>query len=190
MPQLKPFRQYNENDVINLFAFDGTVSTAGVNKGTLVKLASSGFRNTDDPTLAWTNGPGASFDGTVSMRYEVPWKVQLCQTGSAGVKDVPLGITLYDIKEWDENGEKLIFNPRKAAELQCVLSGMAVPVLTKGLVLYSGTLTNGGEGSIGPGATVYAGANGELGTATTANAVGKTLGGADADGYVLLKLEL
>ena len=53
-------------------------------------------------------------------------------------KDVPLGMLLYDVREDDENGEKLIFNPRKAAENDYVISGQAVPILTRGIVLYSG----------------------------------------------------
>ena len=35
MAQLRPFRQYSENDVVNLFAFDGS----DVNAGAIVKLS-------------------------------------------------------------------------------------------------------------------------------------------------------
>ena len=44
MPNLLPFRDYDEHDVINLFAYDGT----SVNKGTLVKVKSAnGWESTD-----------------------------------------------------------------------------------------------------------------------------------------------
>jgi hypothetical protein len=43
-----------------------------------------------------------------------------------------LGITLNQTVLEDENGEKLLYNPVKAAELQAVLSGQAVPVATRG----------------------------------------------------------
>ena len=48
-----------------------------------------------------------------------------------------LGVTLNQTIANDENGEKLIYNPIKADELQAVLSGQAVPVATRGLFTFS-----------------------------------------------------
>ena len=111
----------------------------------------------------------------------------------------PLGLTLFDVAEVDENGEKLIYNPRKATEMQAVVSGQAVPVLTKGIVLYSGNLTSGGANSVTAGSPIYAdalngGALSASATESTGSAaqvqVGTALGSVDEDGFILLKIDL
>ena len=125
---LKPFRVYDEHDVVNLYAYSGAIGiSAGdkIPKGTLVKVQGDGWKNTDEPTEMLGN-PGASYNGTVSQRYGTTAKV--CQTSSG---NVALGVTLHDIAEVDENGELLKFNPRKAAEMEVAISGQTVPVLTK-----------------------------------------------------------
>jgi hypothetical protein len=94
--------------------------------------------------------------------------------------------------ERDENGEKLLYHPRKAAEMQAVISGQTMPILTKGVVLYKGQLTDVG---VAAGVSVYNSSTGigELSIDNPNNAetkVGKTLGARDDQGYVLLKVEL
>jgi hypothetical protein len=72
------------------------------------------------------------------------------------------------------------------------LSGQTVPVLTRGVLLYSGD-TLGGEGVAVAGTKLYAADNGELSTLNSDSAgflVGKSLGESDDDGYTLIKLEL
>ena len=95
-----------------------------------------------------------------------------------------------DVRELDENGEKLIFNPRKAAEMGVVLSGQAVPVLTKGLVTYSGATQGVAVGNF----AFVSGTAGELAGAATlpglTTKVGKWLSANDSAGIALLKIEL
>ncbi|MFZ9354175.1 MAG: hypothetical protein ACO25L_05090 [Candidatus Nanopelagicales bacterium] len=50
-----------------------------------------------------------------------------------------LGITLNQTLAADENGERLLYNPVKRAELQAVLTGQAVPVATKGVFTLADT---------------------------------------------------
>jgi len=50
-----------------------------------------------------------------------------------------LGITLNQTLAADENGERLLYNPVKRAELQAVLTGQAVPVATKGIFTLADT---------------------------------------------------
>ena len=111
-----------------------------------------------------------------------------CTSGSGANKDVPLGMLLYDVREDDENGEKLIFNPHKAAENDFVIGGQAVPVLTHGIVLYSGATL--AADTVNPGDTVVTAA-GELAKdadhVAKAPAVGKALGMKDANNHILLK---
>ena len=177
MATLKPFRDYDEKDVINLYAYEGTLP---VNKGTLVKINGNGWRSTDE--LQMLGNLGKEYTNTVSTRYGVAARVE-----DAGAGDTPLGMLLYDVKETDENGEKLIFNPRKAAEMEVALSGQAVPVLTKGIVLYSGAQL----GSAAAGTALYHHTDGELTTNTALGTkVGIALGGPDTNGHVLVRINL
>ena len=177
---LRPFRDYDEHDVINLFSLSGDVTSA-VTKGHMVKLQ-SGWSNTAE--LSRLGAVGESYANTVSERYGVPAKVAV-----AGSGDSVLGMMLYDVRETDENGEKLIFNPRKAAENDWVLSGQAVPVLTRGIVLYSGTQLAADNPAMG--ATIYSDNNGELTTTDGGgSAVGITLGQEDSNNHVLVRINL
>ena len=183
---LRPFRDYDEHDVINLFTLN-EAAAADVTKGHLVVLdATAGWLNASGANTypEMLGSVGASFDNTVSQRYGVPYKVGVAASGSTC-----LGMTLYDVKETDENGELLKFNPRKAAEMEVALSGEAVPILTRGIVLYSGSQLITDDPA--PGATLYSDNVGELTTTTGGgNAVGKTLGTKDANGHVLVRINL
>jgi len=144
---LKPFRNYDEYDVVNLFAVQADQDANGViaSAGTVVKVAGNGFQ----PVVAGlggtgflgavpvdlAGGAGSTYVNTVSDRFALAAKVTTAASGS-----VALGITLVGTQEYDENGEKLLFHPRKAAEKGVVVSGQAVPVLTRGIVTYSGSL--------------------------------------------------
>ena len=188
---LRPYRDYSEHDVVNLFAFDGAQNADGViaTAGTVVKVAGNGFQPVADKSL----GGGTGFLGTipvdlggtlsipglsnvVSNRYVLTAKVQAANSGSA-----PLGVTLISTQELDENGEKLVFNPRKAAEKGVVISGQAVPVLTRGIIVYSGTEIDNAA-SVGAGVFISNLNAGELSTvdstangATPTNKVGTLL---------------
>jgi hypothetical protein len=97
-------------------------------------------------------------------------------------------LLLKDVRRYDENGEQLVFNPRKAAEMDVILSGQAAPILTKGLVLVNGIV---GTPGVGSGAAVSDAGNGDLKVVPYANAtVGKFLGPKNDEGYALLKVEL
>lgn len=176
---IKPFRSYDEHDVVNLFAFDGTT-----NKGTLVKV-STGWSNTDanGGITPVANPHAASYNGTVSQYHVLTPRVTEAGTGDAA----PLGVVLNDVRLTDDNGEYLIYKPARAAELSAVASGQAVPVLTKGLVLYKVAAVSAGH-------KAFANGNGTISGAATVPAgrteIGKFLGATDSDGFALLKLEL
>ncbi len=187
--KLRPFRDYSEHDVINLFAFGDDAAaldtTDVIQAGSVVKVKTG-----------WTNGAeteflgdvGASFNNTVSQRYGVTAEVEYTD---GGADEAALGITLYDVREYDENGEALKFNPRKAAELQACLTGQAVPVATRGLFLMA-TGAFAGANSVAINMDVFATGNGQLttvGDKDVNNRIGRTLGGPDADGSVLIKFD-
>jgi hypothetical protein len=59
---------------------------------------------------------------------------------TAATAGVPvLGMTLNQTLATDENGERLLYNPVKRAELQAVLTGQAVPVATRGVFTLADT---------------------------------------------------
>ena len=187
--RLKPFRDYSEHDVINLFAFGDTAQALGtsdvVYAGSCVKVK-TGWSNTDE--TQFLGNVGAGFNNTVSQRYGVSADVEFTD---GGADEAALGITLYDVREYDENGEALKFNPRKQAELQASLSGQAVPIATRGLFLMAtGSWTNSANVAINM--DVFATGDGKittLGAKAVNNRIGRTLGGADADGSVLVKFD-
>ena len=178
---LKPFRGYSEQEVVNLFSYD--LDT--VNKGTFVKVKNSGYVNTTDPLNIFAGNPvGATYNGTVSDRYSTSAQVTVAGTGD---NNKVIGCLLLDVRETDENGEKLIYHPHKISELQCVLSGQADPILRRGMLLVFATGAVAGN-------PAYINANGEIDTNFTLTnsgaRVGNYLGSADTDGYALLALDL
>lgn len=174
---LLPFRDYDEHDVINLFAFNGELT-----KGHIVAI-SAGWANTDE--MDNDGSVGASFTNTVSDRYGVKATVVAASNTSAQA----IGMTLYDVKETDENGEKLVFNPRKAAEMEIALSGQAVPIVSRGVFLYDGSVLAGQSPS--GGCPLYHDNNGELTTGSAnSTVVGKALGSLDADNNLLVHIAL
>lgn len=185
MPLLRPLRDYNEKDVINIYTYSGArLMTDIINKGTLVKVVGEGWRNDVEATEMLGSYGDFTTWNVVAQRYGTVAKVAACSTGTT---DYPLGITLFDIRELDENAIPLKYNPRKAAELEACISGQTVPVVTKGVFLYSGL-----TGTITPGAPLYAGVSGTI-TAIqqgSGKVVGAALGVTGLDGSALIRLNL
>jgi hypothetical protein len=178
MANLKPFRDYDEHDVINLFA----VNAVSANKGTVVTANGNGVDLKNDLSLENLS----SYGNTFSSQFNVPWTVSPAASGSA--KGEIVGLLLKDVRKVDENGEQLVFNPRKAAEMDVIISGQACPILTKGLVLVNGIV---GTPNFGSGAAVADAGGGDLKVVAYGSAtVGKFLGPKNDEGYALLKVEL
>ena len=160
---LKPFRSYDEHDVVNLFGYHGGDSLAA---GTVVKI-SEGIKLDDKGPVADMGAIGSSVANTVSLRYGTRAKVVPITTKT----DVALGVTLMPVAEVDENGELLKFNPRKAAEMGVVLKGQAIPVLTRGVV----HITVDGAGTAGAAVRLSDSIDGGLTTSSDGTVVGKLL---------------
>jgi hypothetical protein len=184
MSDLRTFRQYDEHDVINLFTWSGTTSTSGVlmQAGLLVKI-NTGFSAGNEP-VDLMGDAGNAYNNTLSETWKLTANV-----AATGEADTPLGMALVAVRDLDENGEKLLYNPRKAAEMGVVVPGQSVPILTRGLIMVK---SDHATWTPAAGGTVYAGLAGEL-TSSNANsvvAVGIALGTKDSNGYALVKLEL
>lgn len=178
MPTYKPYGQIDESHVVNIFAYSGTFP---VNKGTFVKILGSGFMPTQE--LEMLGAPGAAFANTVSQRYGTVAKVGACTASG----DKTAGFLLYDGRETDENGEKLIYRPQKAAEMEVFVSGQTAPICRRATLLYSGV-----AGTPTPGDYVTLGNDGGLSVSGVgvATKVGQFLGGKDANGFVLVQIDV
>jgi hypothetical protein len=132
--RLLPFRQYSEQEVINFYSLDEATGEAG----SLVRVSAA---NLDlDPTQYTTRSDSNSYLNTIghatSLYPTVPYKVTKV-TGTGDFLTGALGIMLRDVRTVDENGQNLLFYPQKKQELQCVVSGEAVPVAAKGVFTFS-----------------------------------------------------
>ena len=195
MPQLRPLRDYDEKDVLNLYTFSGQPwgVTGIVNKGTLVGLLpGGGWRNDQDPTNIIGSYGDFSVNNVQALRYGNTAAVTFYGTGVATggyINESPLGLTLFDIRELDENTIPLKYNPRKAAELEACISGQAVPIVIRGTFLYSGL-----TGSFGAGAALYGSTSGTItaynNVAANLTRVGTALGGTGVDGSALIRFSL
>lgn len=160
---LRPFRDYDEKDVINLYTYSGAVVDATyqiqATKGTVVCVTGEGFRNDVEPLEMLGNFGAFNVSNWVGQRYGIVPKVTACGTGQN-----PLGMLLFDVRELDENQLPLKYNPRKAAEMEAVISGQAVPIVTRGIFLYSGITTGVNKIPVTAGNSVFVNANGGLTT--------------------------
>ena len=152
--RILPFRQYSDHDVVNMYSviagdvLDSTTGTGAGDAGVFVKVAEGNFDA--DPVeyqnRAYLGNTDYPFIGTNKMYPEVNLKITGATSG-----EIPLGLTLYQTAKNDENGEKLLYNPQKAEELQALLPGQAVPVLTKGIVTLSSDAFDGTAAAYTPG---------------------------------------
>jgi hypothetical protein len=184
--RLLPFRQYAEQDVVNLYAvlptgtnsMDTPFINGGNDAGVLVTV-SNGNMSQDpvsyDGNQIMENGQNylGKTDYPFVGRDKYP-SVTL-QVSEANSTNTALGVTLRQTLTHDENGEKLIYYPQKAIEMQAVISGQAVPVLSRGII----TLDNADafDGTTSVGAAVY-GSNvvaGKLSTSALGSKVGTVI---------------
>jgi hypothetical protein len=147
--RLLPYRQYDEQDVVNLFSFGGTInakpSETNADSGMLVKVSSSDLSAppveylSSHSLLGKTDYPHVARNGYP----QVPLKVVAAGDGDAAI----LGITLNQTLTHDENDENLLRYPQKKAELFAVTSGEAVPIATKGIFTFDGSAVSHVKGS-------------------------------------------
>ena len=116
MIKLKPFRSYNEYDVVNLFALKGITG----DEGNFVKLSSSGYVSDD----VWRNISLTSEANVVSQRRVLKPEVTLCTSGDD--KGDVLGVLLDNVRDTNFLGVNLLWDPVRKKEMNAVVSGEAV----------------------------------------------------------------
>ena len=155
--RILPFRQYSDNDVVNLYkldtnsALDATTDVGSGDAGVFVTITNGNFNA--DPITYQTNtylgDTSYPFLGTTEMYPEVNLTVNAATSGQ-----LPLGITLMQTAKNDENGEKLLYNPVKQVESQACLPGQAVPIATHGVFTISDSGFDGNAIDYSVGGTV------------------------------------
>jgi hypothetical protein len=176
---LKPFRQIDEYEVINLLA----PSFISGDKGAAVTADGNGWVNGSDLEATSIS----AYANTYSARYANPAKFSLAASGTAANK--VLGIMAFDVREENFLGVSLKYDPIRKKEAQVCLSGESCPVITRGLVLVSGYQGTAGFGS---GAKVSNSGDGiwVVTNGTDTADFGRFLGAADTDGYALFEIQL
>ena len=170
--RLLPFRQYAEEDVVNLFAntdSNNQVSdSSNGDAGVFVKVSAGDF--SADPVGYESNSYLGKTDYPFIGRNQypvVPLKVTAATAGDSCV-----GVTLLQTAMKDENDEKLLYYPQKKLETQSVLTGEAVPVLGKGIItvasssVLDGLQTPGSFVTLSNNAGKISGVNSQVGGAT------------------------
>ena len=184
--RILPYRDYSEHDVVNLFALDVSGATlssfvsndsgdfdagvvvsvsAGALPGEVSELRASTPDNLRDYLGASFGSAHIGFNG-----YPANTGMTVAPADGSGRA---LGITLRETLAFDENGEKMLYYKQKLDEAQGVLPGQTVPVLTKGLVLLSGSAFDSAP-ALGDDLEVSSTA-GKLQTATTGTVVGSVI---------------
>lgn len=183
--RLYPFRQYSEQDVINLFANDtadtGPFTNGNGSAGVFVKV-SAGNLDLDPITYAANSYLGKT-DYPFLGAAQYP-SVPLTFTAATAGEPV-LGITLNQTLQEDENGEKLLYNPVKRQELQAVLSGQACPVATRGVFTLADTAIDWVDADMAPNSHLAISANAGKVTGLAASAVSPLTGNYSIVGRVL-----
>ena len=193
MHRLLPFRQYDEKDVINLFSLDvsqgagtdyinlkagkETFLNGGNWSGAAVKVdLGNADLDANDPALgsdSYLGAIGEANQGPYAYTQGNPYPTAPLKVQVAGEDDAlaTLGITLRSTLAYDENTEKLLYYNIKKDELQCVIPGEVVPVITKGIFTFT---SKSFDSDLGVGATFTSSNSGKF-KATGANALGRVL---------------
>lgn len=135
--RLLPFRQYNENDVVNMYALvdeavNENVTGVGTgDAGVFVKVSAGNF-DLDPVSYSSDSYLGKTDFPHVGVNQYPKVNLKITPAASGDLTNC-LGLTLRQTAKYDENGEKLLYYRQKAEELMCVLPGQAVPVATRGV---------------------------------------------------------
>lgn len=149
--RLHPFRNVDPHDEITDFSLgnayvNSNITGSGFGDAGIFVTVLSGDLNLDPVTfvsnsyLGKTDFPNVGYN----MYPEISLKVRPAASGDIA----PLGITLNQTAEYDENGQKLLYYRDKADAVQAVVPGETVKIATRGtFTLFQsavdGTLTPG-----------------------------------------------
>lgn len=169
-----PFRQYNETDVINMFAMgtgfiNESVTDSGNGDAGVFVTVESGNLNLD--TIVYDSAYD-SYLGKTTYPYvgvnQYPRVSLSLKPATSG--DALVGMTLRQTAKTDENGEKLLYYPQKAEELMCMLPGQSVPVVKRGVFALAAAAFAGSVPGVGSGFKLPSGVSGKVTGCTNVDA--------------------
>lgn len=150
--RIAPFRVVAPHDEISHFALAASYVNSNItgtgfgDAGVFVTVASGNLSL--DPITFTSN----SYLGKVDYPYvgwnkypEITLKVRPAASGDV----IPLGITLTETAEYDENGQKLLYYREKADAMQVSVPGESVKIATRGIFTLFGSAV---DGTLTPGA--------------------------------------
>lgn len=178
--RLLPFRQYNEQDVVNLFALqsadvlESVTDDGNGSNGVFVNVSNGDF-NQDVVTYGPNDYLGKTDYPFVGGEMYPTNPLEVAPTPSG---QIPLGFTLNQTAKTDENGEKLLYHKQKCEELQAVLPGQTVPIATKGIFTFGANAIADGAGNFAIGGGVEVAGTGVIGpiAAGASSSIGTVLG--------------
>ncbi len=183
--RLLPFRQYDDNDVVNMYALvdaavnDNVTGVGSGDAGVFVKVSAGNF-DLDPVSYATDSYLGKTDYPFVGANQYPSVNLKVTPAASGDLTNC-LGLTLRQTAKFDENGEKLLYYRQKAEELMCVLPGQAVPVATRGVFSLGKNAFGGGTLT---GNNLYVGSGIKL-SATQGNITGCTMSDAGKIGIIL-----
>lgn len=182
MPNLKPLQNVDSYNYLNM---NTPLSGASVPKGTFVRFVGSGINLQDNAAFSNITPVGNGAYGSFMPFLGAPTGGLLAPAVS-GEELLSVGVTQYDQLTYDEYQTYLLYNGVRAAQLNCIITGQAMPVIQAGFVYISGI---NGTPAAGSGAQLdVAGGTRVVGPAVTP-VVGKFLGPKDANGFALLSIK-
>ncbi len=174
--KLKPFRDYSEHEVINLYAAE----EGELEGGSFVQFV---YFDPDNQ-----QGVGAVMPNLAPHAHATDFVANARVKAADGQTGI-VGLTLYDIKttlQYPIGQPAYLADPVLLAEQQVVPSGRVVPILKRGMVEISGF---SGAPYAGAAATVTSGGILTVSAPnTTAGRVGTWLSNSGADGAALLQV--
>jgi len=144
--RILPSQTLNPWDVVNNYALDdlyinnSSTGTGFGDAGVVVTIASGNLNldaitYTADTFLGKKDYPFMGFNEYAKTSLKI-------RPAASG--DIPLGITLRQTADYDENGQKFMLNRQeKAEQMQVTMRGDSVPVATKGIFTFFQTAIDG-----------------------------------------------
>jgi hypothetical protein len=177
--KLKPYRDYDEHNVTNLYA----TQEGDLPGGSFVQAVTFDPDNHSNYGATMPNLPPHAH----ASDYIVNARVKAAVAASGGTTGV-IGMTLYDVKSvlpYPLNLPAYLSDPVRLAEQQVVPSGRAVPILLQGIVEISGFA---GSPYFGAAAVISGTGNVGVAAAGTTPNVGTWLSSSGKDGAALLRV--
>lgn len=144
--RILPYNQTSPFDIVNAYALDDLYinnSSTGTGFGDAGVFVTIGSGNLNLDAVTYTSDAFLGKKDYPHMGFNEYAKTSL-KIRPAASGDIPLGITLRQTADHDENGQKFMLNRQeKAEQMQITMRGDSVPVATRGIFTFFQTAIDG-----------------------------------------------